>query len=59
MAKLAIFGATGQTGIHLVTQPLNKGHEVKALVRNPEKLTTELDTEYVKYEIKNIFYFRL
>ena len=43
MAKLAIFGATGQTGIHLVTQALNKGHEVKALVRNPEKLRTELE----------------
>lgn len=36
--KLAIFGATGKTGRHLVEQALAKGHIVTALARNPDKL---------------------
>jgi putative NADH-flavin reductase len=36
--KLAIFGATGKTGRHLVQQGLEKGHEVTVLVRDPAKL---------------------
>ncbi|HEX8612406.1 MAG TPA: NAD(P)H-binding protein [Telluria sp.] len=31
--KLAIFGATGSTGRHLVEQALQAGHQVRALVR--------------------------
>ena len=45
MKTLAILGATGQTGLHLVAQALNKGHKVKALVRNEEKLKTALEKE--------------
>lgn len=33
--KLAIFGATGRTGLPLIQQALDAGHEVVALVRNP------------------------
>lgn len=36
--KLAIFGATGRSGIPLVQQALDAGHEVVALVRSPEKM---------------------
>ncbi len=36
--KLAVFGATGKTGIPLVKQALEAGHEVKAFVRSPEKM---------------------
>lgn len=36
--KLAIFGATGKTGRHLVQQGLEKGHELAVLVRDPAKL---------------------
>ena len=36
--KLAVFGATGRTGLVLVQQALAKGHSVTAVVRNPEKL---------------------
>lgn len=35
---LAIFGATGKTGRHLVEQALARGHTVTALARHPEKL---------------------
>jgi putative NADH-flavin reductase len=36
--KLAIFGATGKAGHHLVQQGLEKGHEIAVLVRDPAKL---------------------
>lgn len=36
--KIAIFGATGKTGTHLLKKALDAGHEVTALVRDREKL---------------------
>ena len=36
--KIAIIGATGQTGYTLCSQALEKGHSVVALVRTPEKM---------------------
>jgi putative NADH-flavin reductase len=39
--KIAIFGPTGKTGLHLVQKALDAGHEVTVLARSPEKLTTE------------------
>ncbi len=37
--RIAIFGATGRTGRHLVDQGLAAGHELWALARNPSKLS--------------------
>lgn len=34
--RLAIFGATGGTGVELTSQALRRGHEVVALARRPE-----------------------
>ncbi|MDH3351659.1 MAG: NAD(P)H-binding protein, partial [Gammaproteobacteria bacterium] len=39
--KILIFGATGTVGRELVTQALEKGHEVTAFARNPSKLEIE------------------
>ena len=39
--KLTIFGATGKTGIELVKQALEQGHDVTAFVRDPARLTIE------------------
>jgi putative NADH-flavin reductase len=39
--KLAVFGATGRTGRHVVTQALERGHEVTALVRDPTSLSPQ------------------
>ncbi|XP_037634548.1 uncharacterized protein At2g34460, chloroplastic-like isoform X1 [Sebastes umbrosus] len=36
--KIAVVGATGQTGQYLVNQALQQGHMVTAIVRNPGKL---------------------
>lgn len=37
--KILIFGASGKTGRHLVSQALERGHCVTAFVRDPEKLS--------------------
>jgi putative NADH-flavin reductase len=39
--RLAIFGATGRTGKHLVAQALATGHEVVAFARTPSRLEIE------------------
>lgn len=36
--RIAVFGATGGTGRHVVDQACQAGHEVRAVVRNPTKL---------------------
>jgi putative NADH-flavin reductase len=36
--KLAVFGATGQTGMEIIKQSLAGGHEVTAVARNPARL---------------------
>jgi putative NADH-flavin reductase len=37
--KILVFGATGKTGMEVVKQALEKGNEVRAFVRNPQKMT--------------------
>lgn len=37
--KIALFGASGQTGRHFLELALSSGYEVKALVRTPEKIS--------------------
>lgn len=37
--KIALLGATGFVGSKILTEALNRGHEVTAIVRDPEKLT--------------------
>ena len=39
--KLAVFGATGKTGLEIVKQALEGGHKVTAFVRDPARLTIE------------------
>src|SRR6218665_3067290 len=36
--KIALIGATGHVGAALLEEALNRGHQVTALVRHPEKL---------------------
>ncbi|XP_053727058.1 uncharacterized protein LOC128762667 [Synchiropus splendidus] len=37
--KIVVLGATGQTGQYLVNQALQQGHQVTAVVRNPDKMS--------------------
>lgn len=39
MSTIAVFGATGRTGIPFVQQALEAGHTIQALVRTPQKIT--------------------
>ena len=39
MSIIAVFGATGRTGLPLVKKALDAGHTVRALVRNPQKMS--------------------
>jgi putative NADH-flavin reductase len=39
--RLAVFGATGGTGVQVIRQALRQGHRVTALVRRPEALSIE------------------
>jgi putative NADH-flavin reductase len=39
--KVLVFGASGSTGHNLVSQALEKGHHVRAFVRDPSKLKIE------------------
>ncbi|KAK6312934.1 hypothetical protein J4Q44_G00162810 [Coregonus suidteri] len=51
--KIAVLGATGQTGQYLINQALQQGHTVTAIVRNPGKLTVQ--HEKLKVVEGNIF----
>jgi putative NADH-flavin reductase len=46
--KVALIGASGFTGTPLLAELLNRGHQVTAIVRNPEKITTTSDNLTVK-----------
>ena len=46
--KFTIFGATGNTGLELVKQALEKGHQVTAFVRDPSRFS-------IKHDQLNIF----
>ena len=41
--KIAVLGATGQTGQHVVSLALEQGHSVTAVVRNPDKVQQKHD----------------
>jgi len=48
--KVAVLGATGPTGLQVVMQALAKGYEVRALVRNPEKMSSQVQHEKLQIE---------
>lgn len=39
--KVAVFGAAGRTGVEVVREALARGHEVTAVVRNPDAVTNK------------------
>ncbi|KAL8586252.1 hypothetical protein ACOMHN_003767 [Nucella lapillus] len=43
--KIAVLGATGPTGQQVVQQALAKGYEVRALVRDPDKMAAQVQHE--------------
>lgn len=52
--KIAVFGASGGTGQQIVKQALEKGLQIKALVRDPRKMTiSDPKLEIVQGDILN------
>ncbi len=49
--KIAVFGATGGTGRQVLEQGLAKGHEIRALVRSPEKLEPASGLEIIAGDV--------
>lgn len=50
--KIALFGATGKTGVLIIFQALNQGHTIKALVRDLSKVTiTHKNLEVVQGDV--------
>ncbi|XP_018916367.1 flavin reductase (NADPH) isoform X2 [Bemisia tabaci] len=56
MKKIAIFGASGMTGLVTTEYALKQGFEVRALLRDPEKLPESLrsQVEVVKGDVTNL-----
>ena len=53
--KIAVLGATGPSGLQVVQEALERGHEVTAIVRNPEKLAESVKDE--KLKVVHVLYF--
>ena len=58
--NIAVFGATGRTGSHVVRKALEQGHHVTALVRDParlkdahEKLAVRTGDVFAKDDVEN------
>lgn len=51
MAKIALFGATGTIGSRVLHEALGRGHQVTAVVRDPEKLTDPGDASVVRGDV--------
>lgn len=53
--KIALIGATGFVGTHLLEEALQRGHEVTAIVRDPSKIANPADKlTVVKGDVKNV-----
>lgn len=54
MKKIVLIGASGYAGSAILREALNRGHEVTAVVRNPEKITlTDANLTVVKADATN------
>lgn len=54
MSDLLILGGTGRTGIHVLHQAAERGHRVRALVRNPDTVQAPAGVELFQGTPSNI-----
>lgn len=47
MTTLLVLGGSGRTGIHVLSQAVERGHRVRALVRNPDAVVAHDSVELV------------
>ncbi|MER6079037.1 NAD(P)H-binding protein [Streptomyces sp. NPDC001833] len=48
MSHLLVLGGTGRTGIHVLKQAAERGHHVRALVRNPDAVQAPAGVELIQ-----------
>jgi uncharacterized protein YbjT (DUF2867 family) len=48
MSHLLVLGGTGRTGIHVLKQAAERGHRVRALVRNPDAVQAPSGVELIQ-----------
>ncbi|AZI42969.1 NAD-dependent epimerase/dehydratase family protein [Deinococcus psychrotolerans] len=51
--NITFFGATGRTGSEILRRALQDGHEVRALVRSPEKSTAQAGLTLVQGDVRD------
>lgn len=49
--KIALIGATGQVGSPILKELVNRGHQVTAIVRNPEKVQAQVNVTPMKGDV--------
>ncbi|OAH14300.1 NAD(P)-dependent oxidoreductase [Streptomyces jeddahensis] len=54
MSHLLILGGTGRTGIHVLKEAAERGHHVRALVRNPDSVQAPAGVELIQGTPSNI-----
>ncbi|MEU1307237.1 MULTISPECIES: NAD(P)-dependent oxidoreductase [Streptomyces] len=54
MTNLLVLGGSGRTGVHVLQQASARGHHVRALLRNPDKVQAPADVELIKGTPANI-----
>ncbi|MEV0233991.1 NAD(P)H-binding protein [Nonomuraea sp. NPDC050786] len=54
MSNLLVFGGSGRTGAHVLKYAAQRGHRVRALVRNPDKVQTPAGVELIQGTPANI-----
>ena len=53
MMKIALIGATGFVGSATLREALDRGHEVAAIVRNPDRLISHAKLHATKGDVYN------
>jgi putative NADH-flavin reductase len=48
MKTILLLGATGRTGLHVLNYALSRGYQIKALVRDPSKITPSERLQLIK-----------
>ncbi|WP_340373806.1 NAD(P)-binding oxidoreductase [Streptomyces sp. SS7] len=54
MSSLLVLGGSGRTGIHVLKQAAERGHHVRALVRNPDAVQAPTGVELIQGTPANI-----
>ena len=52
--QIALFGATGGTGRQILAQAISQGHQIRALVRDPTRLTAPVGVTLIRGDVLDL-----